>query len=116
MKRIIAILATALAPLCANGSTFFLTGNELLSKCNSTEMHLRTDCIGYVTGVFDAFSSITICAPNGVTRGQVRDVVVQYLNMIPSERHKAADLLVGAVLAATWPCQRNQPQQPSRAL
>jgi len=84
----------------------FLDGNKLLATCRSTEIVDRADCLGYTTGVHDALVGVRICSPDGVTRGQVRDIVVAYLQNAPEERHKTADVLVGNVLGTLWPCKR----------
>jgi hypothetical protein len=84
----------------------FFDGNKLLSTCRSNQPIDMADCIGYVTGVYDTLAGVRICSPDGITRGQVRDIVLTYLQNAPEERHKTADVLIGNVLSALWPCKR----------
>lgn len=112
MKLAIATLALASA-LSTAAAGEFISGNTLLADCRSTSAVARMDCLGYVTGVHDALYGVTICSPQGVTRGQLRDVVVQALASRPEALHRSADRLVGAALAAAWPCEQ-LPQPPPR--
>ena len=112
MKRIALALFLAATPLLASAQ--FLNGNELLTKCTSPDAIQRMDCLGYVSGVTDTLATVTVCPPQGVSRGQVQDMVVQFLSSVPAERHRPADVLVGSLLSSTWPCKRNQ--QPARSL
>lgn len=85
----------------------FWDGNTLLSRISGSvgEQNVAT---GYVMGVADVHHNTTQCAPEGVTSGQIRDMVRNYLTNTPAVRHLPADLLVLHVLKGTWPCANNQ--------
>lgn len=102
-KAALAALILAGGAGAANGR--ILTGNDLLAACESpTGSFLRAQCLGYLEGVFDRDAIARwegaphyICAlPDGVTIGQLFDVVVAYLKENPAVRQQQA-----ASLAAT---------------
>lgn len=85
----------------------FWDGNTLLSRMGGTSGE-QNAAIGYVMGVADVHHNVAQCAPEGVTSGQMRDMVRNYLTSNPAVRHLSADLLVLHVLKSTWPCANNQ--------
>ncbi|MFG6572302.1 Rap1a/Tai family immunity protein [Sulfitobacter sp. 1A13353] len=104
-----AFLTMMAAPATAQS---FMTGNKLLDNCDSIN---PSYCGGYIVGVFDAALPVieegntvygfTFCAPQEVLAGQIRDVVVQWLQRNPSKRHYAAPSLVMVSLSEAYPCQ-----------
>jgi hypothetical protein len=87
------------------------SGNSLLAKCvGPPESELV--CAGYTTGVVDMIKLLEAtnavakrhCFPPGVTRLQIHDVVVHYLQDHPERRHDGAAGLVGDALQEAWPC------------
>lgn len=82
----------------------FFTGNGLLNLLQSHEIIDRIHGLGYVQGVFDAYSNITICPPAGVTAGQVRDMIKNYLENNPAIRNKTADIIIRDAFKLVWPC------------
>jgi len=106
--------ALLLVMLLAAGSAQaqeFLTGNTLLSNCKAADISSKSVCLGYVVGAHDAAAGSVICSPDNVTQGQVRDVVVRWLEANPDKRHISADRAVMIALGSVWPCAN----QPSRA-
>jgi hypothetical protein len=104
MKKAAQIL---LALLCgsaqAQPSSTMYTGQDLLTRLTSNP----TIANGYIAGVHDALSGVSICIPpNTVTLGQMADMVKQTLERVPSERHLSADLYVQATLESRWPCKK----------
>ena len=100
------ILAVA---LCATSAqAFFKDGNKLLSEINDTSPTYVPPAIalGYITGVSDALSGITHCAPTNVTAGQMRDMVQNYMQNTPAVRHLPANQIVSHVLKGVWPCKQ----------
>jgi hypothetical protein len=101
----------------------FVTGNQLLSACQSSATIERMDCLGYVSAIADTLGSggqiqgIKACLPPTVTRGQAQDVVVQWLLNNAAHRHHAAPVLTAAAFAGAFPCaaQPARPQQPRPA-
>jgi hypothetical protein len=74
-------------------------------------------CLGYIDGVADALDKNIIngykaCVPDGVTAGQLQDVVVQYLRLNPADRHFLAFGLVADAISKAFPCRR-QSARPS---
>ena len=109
MKRAL-LLAVLLAAGPAQAQEF-QSGNQLLSNCEADDISRKSVCLGYVVGAHDAFSGSSICSPDNVTQGQVRDVVVRWLRANPDKRHISADRTVMIALGSVWPCAN----QPSRA-
>lgn len=107
MKKLL-ILAALVATGAHAQSSILLSGQELYARMNGTEGH-RMMALGYVAGVADTKAGTTICIPAGVvTLGQMRDMVQQTLERIPSERHMPADVFVEATLAQRWPCSTSK--------
>jgi hypothetical protein len=112
MKRILTVFALFLA-LSSPARAEFLDGNKLFSICTSGVLADRADCLGYTSGVFDALQSVRWCAPENVTRGQVRDIILQFLTNNPALRSQgSADVLIRSALEPVWPCANRQ--QPGR--
>jgi hypothetical protein len=79
-------------------------GNSLLELCQEREGSYRQGvCTGYILGAADAVREAT-CMPAGVTKGQLRDVVVGYLTAHPEERHMPGDYLVHVAIANAFKC------------
>ncbi len=94
-----------------------VSGNRLLDSCKSNETGIF--CLGYVMGVSDGIASRQlvesstaplswrpVCAPKGMSAGQLRDVVVKYLDDHQEERHEAASVLALVAMRKAWPCLR----------
>lgn len=87
----------------AQPSSILYTGQELLNKLKDD----RLSAMGYIAGVADTQSGVTICIPAGrVTLGQMADMVKQTLERVPSERHLSADIFVQVALEQRWPCAK----------
>jgi hypothetical protein len=103
MKRLLA--AAMMVPALAHAE--FYSGNQVLGFINgNTTEHLFA--LGYVMGAADAAWGVYFCPPQGVTAGQVYDMVTKGLNNSPSLRHKSADSLIAVILGAEWPCKKPQ--------
>jgi hypothetical protein len=87
----------------AQPSSILYSGQELYNKLSND----RLSAMGYIAGVADSMSGITICIPPGqVTLGQMSDMVKQTLERLPSERHLSAEIFVQATLEKRWPCSK----------
>ena len=85
----------------------YYDGNTLLDLCR------RDDnlCIAYVVGATDGQLSAVVgtgrtrpyCIPMDSTSGQVKDVVVKFLNDHPEERHLLGSVLIAEALSQAWP-------------
>jgi len=107
MKKLLITLALVGA---TSAHAEFYTGNELLAQMRSSSMHEQGVALGYVAGVADSFTKVTICIPaNSVTLGQAVDVVRQHLESNPDRRHFSADSLAYNALFRAWPCADKKP-------
>ena len=86
------IFGVACASAQAQQSSILFTGQDLYTRLTSN----TTIANGYIAGVADAHSGVTICIPPGIVT----------LERVPSERHLAADLYVQATLERRWPCAK----------
>jgi hypothetical protein len=103
MKKLLLVTALLCGGAQAQPSSILYSGQELYGKLNND----RLSAMGYIAGVADSLSGITICIPPGqVTLGQMADMVKQSLERLPSERHLSADIFVQATLEKRWPCAK----------
>ncbi len=103
MKAAALILAVLCGGAQAQQSSILYTGQDLHTRFTSD----RATALAYIAGVADSQSGVTICIPPGqVTLGQMGDMVRQYLERVPSERHLSADIYVQVTLSNRWPCSR----------
>lgn len=92
----------------------FQDGNALLADCTaergSTTYYQRSAyCSAYIIGVFDDFmlnreiEGKGVCASSNITSGQVRDIVVKWMNDTPQMRHFSGATVVRMAIIASWP-------------
>lgn len=98
--------ALILAMFCTVAQAEFQDGNKLLSDLQSSYIENRMYGLGYIIGVADMGRGYINCMPENATAGQIRDMVKNYLENTPAERHITADILVNRVLKAVWPCAK----------
>jgi hypothetical protein len=102
-KNLLLITALLCSSAYAQPSSILYSGQELYNRLNND----RLSAMGYIAGVADSQSGVTICIPPGqVTLGQMADMVKQSLERLPSERHLSADIFVQATLEKRWPCAK----------
>ena len=90
------------------------TANDLLAVCSDSATAMKMACVAYIASGVDSYS-VTLCPPPaGSTRGQARDLVVQYLRDHPEERQGQAIGEVWQALSQAWSCQKQQPQPQRR--
>jgi hypothetical protein len=105
MKKLLIIAALMCSSAHAQQSSILYTGQDLYNRIGSD----RAMYLGYIAGVADSQSGVTICIPPGqVTLGQMGDMVKQSLERVPSERHLAADVYVQVTLSNRWPCNNRR--------
>lgn len=86
----------------------FKDGNKLLSDLKETSPYYNQGVgLGYITGVADSLVGIMFCPPPNVTAGQLVDMVKNYLENVPAERHMSADILVTKIMKTMWPCKKS---------
>ena len=105
MKR---FLITSLIAVSSVANAAYYSGNELYAKLTSKETSDRIMGLGYIAGVHDVMEGNAICAPQGVTLGQLGDVVLKKLRSIPEHRHNSADSLVFVALTEAFPCKNKK--------
>src|SRR6187402_3769948 len=90
-------------PFVAPASAYFLDGDELTNHCSATIADERFDpavCVTYIMGAYDGFMFQRLarnqprCTPRTLTAGQLREVVVAYLQDNPDNRTLDASALV----------------------
>jgi hypothetical protein len=103
MKKLLLIGLLLSCSAHAQQSSILYTGQDLYTRMTSSPALAN----GYIAGVADALSGVTVCIPpNTVTLGQMVDMVKQSLERVPSERHMAADIYVQVTLSNRWPCAK----------
>ena len=113
---IVSVVGPAQAP-AQGGSTYFQNGNKLYADCTSNNRYDQAYCLGYVVGVTDLAVNLSdaaelgarppkVCIPLGVTQGQVKDVVIDYLRRDPEHRHHVTAVVqVEIAVVDAWPCK-----------
>ena len=103
MKKLLLIAALLCGGAHAQPSSTMYTGQDLYDRLKNSPALAN----GYIAGVHDTQSGLTICIPPGrVTLGQMSDMVKQTLERLPSERHLSADIFVQVSLEERWPCAK----------
>ena len=103
VKQLLILGALVCSAAQAQPSSVLFSGQELHNRLTSMPVW----AYGYISGVADSQSGVTICIPPGtVTIGQMGDMVKQLLERVPSERHLPADAFVQAALSNRWPCAK----------
>lgn len=97
------ILALALA---GSAHAEFVDGNKLLNQMKDSAYFNQGHALGYVAGVADMGLGVVHCAPSNLTAGQLNDMVRNYLENTPAERHLTGDTIVNKVLKTVWPCAK----------
>jgi hypothetical protein len=103
MKKL--LLALAFVGSAAQAGVYE-TGNTLLRDLENSEFG-KMYVLGYVVGAADAYGGQSLCIPATVTKGQLLDVVHQFLRAKPQHRDLPADVLVLLSLAEHWACPKN---------
>jgi hypothetical protein len=104
-----------------SGERPYYDGNKLFSDCTEKDPVSDGLCSGYIIGVFDShaaylallpYGAINLfCPPQGAAAGQVRDIVVRYLETHPETlQYTAASEIIVALMDA-FPCASGKPQQ-----
>lgn len=60
--------------------------------------------LGYVVGVHDAIE-LMLCVPNGVTAGQLTEIVARSIVNNPNSRHLDGSVLVVKAINEAFPCK-----------
>jgi hypothetical protein len=97
-------------------SNFMVTGSELHQACKDES---NSFCLEYIIGATDGFvggamaarrmTSIKFCLPDSITRNQLRNSTIDWLEDHPKDRRHNAVLLIIRALNSTWPCPVKRP-------
>lgn len=94
--------------------------NELLRDCTAPLRGTFTSgfCLGYLKGAAEMSrlraklpNLPTVCVPDALTVGQVRNIVVSYIEEHPEELHYASIALVNNALDEAFPCEAHPAPQ-----
>ena len=88
----------------ARGSEMTMTGADLLKACTLADHGWIGFCNGYIQAAFDATGGKGICAPKGVTRNQLFDIIIPKLQTAPDLLELNATAVVDAILRKAYPC------------
>ena len=91
----------------------FKGGNGLLSLCTEKTGYDAGYCSGYIAGLNDWEDVMTnrgklepyYCKPRSVPLGQLKLIVVKYLNEKPADLHLSAASLVANAIGIAFPCK-----------
>lgn len=112
------LLVVALVLLVSAGadaqdeSGHWMTGNELKAFCQDGPAFERGVCSGFAVAVADftiraPVDTYRACIPvTQVTRGQLRDIMVKYLDDHPELLHYTATSLAAKAFEMAFPCPK----------
>jgi hypothetical protein len=91
---------------------YFFDGNQLYRDCKSERTVDQMNCLSFTTAAADAVEIglningqvMGACFPEHVTRGQIKDVIVSWLEKNPKDRHVRAILISLVALRQAFPC------------
>jgi hypothetical protein len=111
MPRLLAAVLLLLATLTVHADDD--TGERLYRDCSSENEFLRGYCGGYITGVIASLVNLQryrqiadtmLCLPVDVSKGQLVEAVVAYLDKHPERRSRQSINLVPEALNEAFPC------------
>ena len=102
-------------------NTDISTGNDLWYRCTSSNFFDQGLCDGFIEGVMKGVETgedglrgrmkipvpthfSLICRPDGVTVGQIVDIIKKFLADSPQIRHLQAQTLIYGALTKAFPC------------
>lgn len=90
----------------------WMSGAQLRDTCAPGTPVDRAMCLSYVIGVLDGFRALDRPprTPRDTSAGEVRDVVVRYLEAHPEQHRLQGRQIVRAAIVAEWP--KLQPARP----
>lgn len=109
MKKVLFSLLLA----CSVAHAEYDNGNKLLRDIEDPSANQRMYALGYIIGVADTHENGNLCIPGTVTKGQLNDVVHQFLRGNPQLRDLSADVLVLLALSEHWRCAQKGKKKSS---
>jgi hypothetical protein len=99
-----------MAAMAAN--PYYTDAKSLWSDCKPS-VGSRSGCINYVTGVIDGINLAaradappTFCMPERLPRQPLADMIATYIQNHPDRRQEPAAAIIGAAMAAAYPCSK----------
>jgi hypothetical protein len=106
----IAVLSISISLMMSSrASADFRDGNDLLRDCTSPSQ--LNYCGGYITAIASVMgggngvNGFAACIPSGIEAGQIKDIVIGFLQRHPERRHVGAAGLVAHAIADAFPCR-----------
>lgn len=98
-------LPFALLLLATPAHAEWMSGQQLHETCTTATPVDRAMCLSYVIGVLDGFRDLDRPpkTPLDTSAGQVRDVVVRYLDEHREQRTRQGREVIRAAIVAEWP-------------
>lgn len=112
------LLLSAMVAMMRPASADFINGNELRIYCTSANPNDDAICVVYITGAFDAFTTVDLiaqktngaapifCPDDGVGPDQLKAVTLDWLNRPEANLDYAATLLVWGATKDAYGCDK----------
>ena len=95
----------------------YTTGNQLYELCQFQEDPIKfMPCEFFIIGAWEMYLTAVgfsnsppqrgICAPENSSKSQTVDIVKNYLESHPENRHVEATALIVLALSEVWPCEQ----------
>lgn len=119
MKKLTIVIALVASFHATGWAAARYSGNDLLTDLKDSQGTGMLSGLSYLGGIIDAealarnleqrrpYPRPYYCLPDGVTGGQVSDIVRQHLEANPTTRHYSAVFPVTAALLKAFPCKEN---------
>ena len=118
MRRLIGVItltAGLATPSVSLG--YFDTGNDLYDRCRQVDSISKAICIATVSGALDMMTALGYkCSLDAtVTREQMKDVTVKYLQDHPATRNQPAVFSIFIAMKESFGCKLAEPEQTRSA-
>jgi hypothetical protein len=100
-----ALIAASLLAVSASARAEFFTGHELLTRLRSNDLNSQLLARGYILGVHDSQRTVTHCSPMELTAERLVNMAKTHLEGHTDLRNTTADVVLGRMMRAIWPCQ-----------
>ena len=87
------------------------TSRDLLAVCTSSKPLEYGMCMGYISGVVDGFLVVdrtSVCITPGITKGELRNIVLSGIAANPKESSQEAYAGVLLALSKAFPCRKRR--------
>jgi Rap1a immunity proteins len=106
---ILAVVGALVTLSTVHAAVYFNSGSDLYEACQlQDDPFARGVCTATISGAYDMMVALGyVCSglPEGVTRNQLRDVVINYLRDHPETRNSPAVLNIALAMKAAFNCK-----------